>query len=52
MIPIKQLTNIVDYVWADEKRHYEEMLSEGKVKNHIFKDIKTVQCWLETLERR
>ena len=30
---------IVDYLWTDEKKHYEE---EGKPKNHIFNHLKVI----------
>ena len=41
----KSLAKIIEYLYKDEKRHYEEC-SEADKKNHIFKDIQVVRKWL------
>lgn len=36
---------IIDYLWEDEERHYEE---SEKPKDHIFLKLKNVKEWLDS----
>jgi len=40
-----KIQNIIDYLFEDEKRNFEE---NDKPKNHIFNDIKYVEDWLNS----
>lgn len=38
------IKTVVDYLWKDEERHYEECLAtDGKVENHIFNHLKNLK---------
>jgi len=54
MITRKQLdiiAKIVIYLYHDERKHYEETASEER-KNHIYRDIKSIDQWLSSQYRR
>lgn len=54
MITRKQLdiiAKIVTYLYHDERKHYEETASEER-KNHIYRDIKSIDQWLSSQYRR
>ena len=40
----RSLTNIIEYLYETEKKHWEEM---NKPRNHIYYDIKLIKNWLE-----
>lgn len=42
----KSLSNIIKYLYKNEKRNYEEC-SDAEKKNHIFKDTQVVRKWLQ-----
>ena len=42
------IKTVVDYLWKDEERHYEECLAtDGKVENHIFNHLRKLISVLE-----
>lgn len=42
------IKTVVDYLWDDEERHYEECLAtDGTVDNHIFSCLKKLKSVLE-----
>lgn len=43
----KSIQKVMDYLWSDEQKHYQE--SESK-KNHIFCHLKVVREWLEATQ--
>ena len=45
-VTIKQndLKKVVDYLWADEEKHYEESDKPG---GHIFRTLRTLKATLE-----
>ena len=45
------IAKIVTYMYHDEKKHYEETASEER-KNHIYKDIKSIDQWLSSQYKR
>jgi hypothetical protein len=46
-IPLESIKIIIDYLYVDEKRHYEECEKVDR-KGHIFNHIKTVKRWLKS----
>lgn len=46
------ISNIVEYLWQDELRHYMECFDDANTyKNgHIFLDLEKVKFWLEGRE--
>lgn len=43
----EDLKQILNYLWEDEKRNFEE---SGKPKKHMFKEIKRIADWIENKE--
>ncbi len=42
----ESLTKIIDYLWQDEQRHFNESTLE-KQKEHIFQSLRTAKHWLD-----
>ena len=42
----ESLNKIIDYLWHDEQRHFNESTPEEQ-KEHIFQSLQTVRRWLE-----
>jgi len=42
---------IIDYLYADEKKHFEETPDKEK-KFHIFNNLETVKNWLNTQKQK
>lgn len=40
----KHIENLIDYLYDDEKRHFEE---SDKPRKHIFRDVQKVKTWLK-----
>lgn len=51
--PLKEIESIVNYLWYDENKHYQERLSESLQSSddikHIFNELEIVRKWLEQL---
>lgn len=46
---ISEIKTVVDYLWNDEEKHYEECFSENeKEGNHIFKNLRNLRSVIET----
>ena len=43
---VEALDKIIDYLWQDEQRHFNESTPEEK-KEHIFQSLQTVRRWLD-----
>ena len=48
-VPVKAIENLVEYLWDDERRSYEESRLSADSRNHIWNSVKVVAAWLETL---
>ena len=40
----KEIGKVVDYLWHDEEKHWEE---DGKPRNHIFIAVRRINNWLK-----
>jgi hypothetical protein len=47
----RAISNLVRYVEAEEKRHYEEC-PEDMQRTHIYQNVLVVQEWLNTIRER
>ncbi len=45
----KSIQKVMDYLWSDEQKHYQESESKEK-ENHIFSHLKVVQEWLKATQ--
>ena len=45
------IAKIVTYLYHDERKHYEETASEER-KNHIYRDLKSINLWLSSQYKR
>ena len=45
----ESLTEIIDYLWADELKHVRESASND-AEQHIYAHLKRVRAWLETCD--
>lgn len=48
-IAVKSMNKIVDYLYADEEKDYE---NSGRPEQHIFNDIKVVINWIKKVENK
>jgi|GEM_PF-4160051 len=50
-VPHKQIASVVNYLWHDEKKNFEECFGDSvscqKAQHHILDDLKIVRKWLE-----
>ncbi len=50
-VPVKEIQNIVNYLYEDESKDYESMKEEGgKTEHHIFCSIEDVDNWLTYIQ--
>ena len=48
LIPIHEIQNVINYLYEDELKHYEEAKAEnGEDVEHIFNSIDVVDEWLK-----
>ena len=46
-VPTRAIKKLVDYLYCDEQRQFEECTEDGKPTDHIFHSVRTVERWLE-----